>query len=69
MALDNPDLLNVKLERAAVADLLDEIGGLLLQRAKASASSPGTVRAFSTPQHFLSAFENDFPNSERSASL
>lgn len=46
VAQQDPDRLNVKLERAAVADLLDEIGGLLLERAKALSSSQGTVRDF-----------------------
>ena len=46
VAHENPDLLNVKLERAAAADLLDEIGGLLVERAKSSASSQGKVRDF-----------------------
>lgn len=46
LAQENPDLLNVKLKRAAAADLLDEIGGLLLERAKSLASSQGMVRDF-----------------------
>ncbi|MCA9037112.1 MAG: hypothetical protein KDA91_18375 [Planctomycetaceae bacterium] len=46
VARETPDLLNVKLERATFADLLDEIGGLLLERAGALAGSQGMVRDF-----------------------
>ncbi len=41
-----PDLLNVKLERAAVADLLNKIGDLLLVGSRELARKPGLLREF-----------------------
>jgi len=46
IARQQPELLNVKLERVAVADLLDEIGELLVERSRKFANSPGKVRDF-----------------------
>jgi hypothetical protein len=46
VAQQAPELLNVKLERAAVAGLLDEVGALLLQRSRQLALAPGPMREF-----------------------
>jgi len=40
------DSLNVKLPRAAVADVLDQVGGLLLERSRQLALTPGPMREF-----------------------
>jgi len=46
IAKNNPSLLNAKLERAAVAEILDQVGGLLLERSQQLACSSGQVRKF-----------------------
>jgi hypothetical protein len=46
LAQDAPELLNVKLERSAVSDVLDEIGTLLLERSQQLAREPGPVKDF-----------------------
>lgn len=46
LAKQDSELLNVKLERSAVEDLLDEIGALLLERSQMLACSPGPLREF-----------------------
>ena len=46
LAQSDPDLLNVKLERSAVAEVLNEIGGLLLERSQQLARKPGPVKDF-----------------------
>lgn len=46
VARKEPNLLSVKLERAAFAEVLDQVGGLLLERSRQLASSPGPMREF-----------------------
>ncbi len=46
VAQQDADSLNVKLPRAAVADVLDQVGGLLLERSRQLALTPGPMREF-----------------------
>ena len=46
LAQEDPQLLNVKLERAAVAEILDQIGVLLLERSQQLALTPGPMREY-----------------------
>jgi hypothetical protein len=43
---DEPDALNRKLPKSAFADLLDEVGELLVERSRSMATEPGPVRDF-----------------------
>ena len=64
VARQEPGQLNVKLERAAIAEVLDQIGGLLLERSRQLASGPGPVRDFldvmTPPSCLQSRLPDDF---------
>ncbi len=46
LAQEEPHLLNVKLERAAVSELLDQVGRLLLEQSQRLTRVPGPMREF-----------------------
>ena len=69
VAQEKPDLLNVKLERATFADLLDEIGALLLERANSLASSPGKVRDFLDATELPECLQSRLPDEFRAFCL
>ena len=69
LAQQDSRLLNVKLERAAVADVLDEIGGLLLERAQTLACRPGRVRDFLNATELPDCIQERLPDEFRAFCL
>ncbi|MEO8270837.1 MAG: hypothetical protein ABI557_14025 [Aureliella sp.] len=69
LASKDSDLLNVKLERSAVEKLLDEIGGLLLERSKELACSPGEVRDYLNATELPECIEGRLPDEFRAFCL
>jgi len=69
MAQEDLGRFNVKLERTAVADLLDEIGGLLLERARTMACSPGKVRDFLDSNQLPECIQRRLPDEFRAFCL
>lgn len=69
LATKDPDLLNVKLERSVVEELLDEIGGLLLERSRELACSPGKVQDFFNATELPDCIERRLPDEFRAFCL
>lgn len=62
-------LLNVKLERSAVEELLNEIGVLLLEKSQALANSPGGVRDFLDANELPDCIRGQLPDEYRAYCL
>ncbi len=69
LANSNPELLNSKLPRTAVSDLLDEIGELILKKADEFANSESEVSAFLKENPLPESLEPHLPNEFRAFCL
>lgn len=69
IANEDAHLLNVKLERSAVEELLNEVGGLLLEKSQALANSPGKVRDFLNANELPDCIRGQLPDEYRAYCL